>query len=225
MAAEIERSSLDNSYESKLATENKNKDDVPKVGAKDAKEKVKPLVKKEDVVSTKKGFFTKIKESFISEDAKDIGDYIVNDVVIPGIKDTILSCIERAFGYSGRGYRRNERADTRERTSYSSYYRSSRSERDRRRERDERREERRDELDYKNIVLKNREDAEEIADKMNYYIHEYDSVAVAMLFDLIDMPSKYTDNNWGWTREGDIRVRRVRTGWLIDVPEAEYLGD
>lgn len=126
------------------------------------------------------------------------------------------------FGYSGeRRYRGRDRDRDYERTSYSSYYRSSKRDR----ERDRKRIEEDDKVDYRNIIVRERADAEEIADKMNYYIHEYDSVSVAMLLDLIDLPGKYTDNNWGWTREGDIRVRRVRNGYLIDVPEAEYIGD
>lgn len=215
MAADIERSSLDNSFETRMKREKEAKEEL-------AKSEIKPIVKRDAVVTTEKGFFTKVKEAFISEDAKDIGDYIINDVIVPGIKDTVLSCIERAFGYSGeRRYRDSRRRDTRERVSYSSYYTSSRD-RDERRNREERKEEK---VDYRNVVLKNRDDAEEIADRMNSYIHDYDSVSVAMLFDLIDLPGKYTDNNWGWTHEGDIRVRRVRNGYLIDVPEAEYLGD
>lgn len=60
---------------------------------------------------------------------------------------------------------------------------------------------------------------------MRDYIREYDSVSVARLLDLFDLPGKYTDNNYGWTRPEDICVKRVREGYLIDVPEAEYLGD
>ena len=214
MAIMNETSSLDNSFETRMKREKENEK---------AKEetKVAPIVKKDQIVTVKKSWFSKFKDSFLSEDARDIGDYILNDLIIPGIKDTVLSTIERAFGYSGdRGYKRDRR-DDRERVSYSSYYRSNNrrdDDRKRRMDVDEK-------VDYRNIILRNREDAEDIADKMNYYIHEYDSVSVAMLFDLIDMPGRYTDNNWGWTREGDIRVRRVRNGYLIDVPEAVYIGD
>ncbi|MBP5564183.1 MAG: hypothetical protein J6X45_00500 [Lachnospiraceae bacterium] len=210
MAIMSETSSLDNSFETREKREKE----------KEADKKVAPIVKQDQIVTVKKSFFARFKDSFFSEDARDIGDYILNDLIIPGIKDTVLSTIERAFGYSGDRYRRDRR-DDREHTSYSSYYKSSSR-------RDEPRKRRMDideKVDYRNIILRNREDAEDIADKMNYYIHEYDSVSVAMLFDLIDMPGRYTDNNWGWTREGDIRVRRVRNGYLIDVPEAVYIGD
>lgn len=212
MAIMDETSSLDNSFETRMKREKEKEK---------AKVEVTPIVKKDQIVTVKKTWLSRFMDSFISEDAKDIGDYILNDLIIPGIKDTVLSTIERAFGYSGDRRYRSDKRDDRERTSYSSYYRSN----SRRDEPKRRRMEEDEKVDYRNIVLRNREDAEDIADKMNYYIHEYDSVSVAMLFDLIDMPGRYTDNNWGWTREGDIRVRRVRNGYLIDVPEAIYIGD
>lgn len=212
MAIMDETSSLDNSFETRMKREKEKEK---------AKVEVTPIVKKDQIVTVKKTWLSRFMDSFISEDAKDIGDYILNDLIIPGIKDTVLSTIERAFGYSGDRRYRSDKRDDRERVSYSSYYRSS----SRRDEPKRRRIEEDEKVDYRNIVLRNREDAEDIADKMNYYIHEYDSVSVAMLFDLIDMPGRYTDNNWGWTREGDIRVRRVRNGYLIDVPEAIYIGD
>ena len=41
----------------------------------------------------KKSFSTKLKETFIAEDARDVGDYIVWDILIPTIKKTIRDII------------------------------------------------------------------------------------------------------------------------------------
>lgn len=216
MAAEIEKSSLDNSYETKIRKEHE---------ASENEKKLKPVVKKENVVSSKETLGSKVKKSFISEDAKDIGSYILFDVLVPGIKDTIVSVVERALFGSSSG-RRSYRDDSRDRVSYSSYYRSSGSSRNRRDERDRRDDyDRRGKVDYRNIVLRYREDAEKVVRVLRDSIREYDSATVAALLDLVDENSSWTDNDYGWTDERDISVRHVRNGYLIDVPEARYLGD
>lgn len=203
MAVEMEKSSLDNSYETKLKTE--------------SKEKVSPIVSKNALAKESVG--SKFKKSFFSDDMKDVGSYILFDLIVPGIKDGVLSAIERMFyGGSSDRYSRRDRRDDRDRVSYSSYYKSSR-------DRDKRDDEKDEPVDYRHIVLRYEDDAKKIVRKMRDYIREYDSVSVARLLDLIDQPGKYTDNNYGWTHEEDIGIRHVRNGYLIDVPEAVYLGD
>ena len=233
--AEIEKSSLDNSYEKrnreKKVEDIEDKNSSLRDGEKDDK-KLDPIVKREDVKVEKKGFLSKIAGSFVSESFRDIMSYALYDIVIPGIKDGFFSTLEHMFyggdSYNRRNYSSRDRRSSRERTNYSSYYRSSLRDDDDRRERRSRRD--RDEMveektDYRRIILRKERDAIKIVDTMRDYIHDYDSVSVARLLDLIDEPGKYTDNNWGWTRESDINYRRVRNGYLIDVPEADYLGD
>ena len=47
--------------------------------------------------------------------------------------------------------------------------------------------------------------------------------ALKSLLDLVDVPGRYTDNNWGWDDDRDIGIRRVSSGYLIDVAEPKYL--
>lgn len=187
----------------------------------ETRDKITPVVKKDGIVSTKKPLSQKFAETFMSEDTDDIKSYILMDVIIPGIKNAVLEVLEMAFFGTVSGKRKNSRKE--ERTDYRSYYgdsnvvrRDSRRERDRRSKRDDR-------LDYRNIVLLNREDAEEVIDQLHKRIKKYGAVSIAELFDLIDEPSNERDNDWGWKDERDIRLRRVSRGYLIDVVEAEYL--
>lgn len=213
MNNELQRSSLDNSFE---AREERKRS-----------EKLDPIVKKSDVIVKKEPISKKVKKAFISDDAKDVTSYILFDIIVPGIKDGIFATLERMFYGSSSGYSSRDR-DTyygRDRVSYASYYKKRDS---RERDRDRRDDilERDDRVDYRHIVLKRREDAENIVRTLRDYIHDYDQVSVARLLDLIDEPGRYTDNNYGWTRESDIGIKRTRGGgYLIDVPEAEYLGD
>jgi hypothetical protein len=210
---DMEMEELDNSFEKRLKDEKEDNH-------------LKPVVTKKDIVTTKPSVWKKFKDSFISEDMQDVQDYIFLDIIVPGIKNAVLDTLERIFFSSSSGRDRDRRDSSYGRTSYSSYYKSERNGRRRDRDRRDNDEDRRDKgVDYRNIVVTHREDAEEIVRQMRDYIRDYDSVSVARLLDLIDEPGRYTDNNYGWTDERDINIKRLRNGYLIDVPEAEYIGD
>lgn len=187
-----------------------------------SKEKMAPVVHREGVVATKRSFGQKLADLFISEDAKDVKSYVLMDVVVPTIKNTLLDILEMfLFGERSNRSRYASRRDDRDRVVYSSYYKS---------DYDSRRDRERSgyysnnsKVDYRNIVLKDRRDAEMIVQKMKERIAEYRQASVADLLDLIDVTSNYVDNNWGWTDERDIGIRRVSAGYLIDVSEARYL--
>lgn len=182
------------------------------------REKLSPVVKNGGVVSTKKPLRQKFTETFMSEDMGDIKNYILMDLIIPGIKNVALDILETAFF----GTKSQRRFGNDSRTDYRSKYDSKKQGRERY-ERDDRRSRRDDRLDYRNIVLLNRSDAESVIDQLHRRIDKYGAVSIAELFDLIDEPSNYNDNNWGWTDERDIGIRRVSRGYLIDVREAIYL--
>lgn len=200
----------------KSSLDNKNED-------KKDKTKLKPVVKRENVVNTKKPLSKRFASVFTEKDGRDIRNYILFDWLIPGIKNGILDILSLMFFDEVRDRKRSRSRD-RERTSYSSYYRgeSSRSnsrDRDRRRYRDD------DKVDYQNIILEHRDDAEDVIDALQRRIEKTGAATVADLLALIDEPSQFTDNNWGWTRSRDIGIRRVSRGYLIDVARAEYLED
>lgn len=189
-------------------------------------EKVSPIVKRDQVVSTKKPLGKKFAETFMTEDTKDVKSWLLMDVIIPGVKNTILDILSMMFfgevdSRRGRGKRRRYDDDRRD---YSSYYGGS-SNRERRssRRKDNSYYDSDDRVDFRNIVLRNRDDAEDLIEEMRRRIKSEGSVSVATLLDLVDVPGRYTDNNWGWDDERDIGIRRVSSGYLIDVAEPKYL--
>lgn len=185
------------------------------------REKLQPVVEKDRVVSTKKSLGRKFAETFLGENLKDVSKYLVWDVIVPGFKNAILDTMSMMFFGETSGRRSSGRRDS-DRTSYSSYYRgtsrSSRQRREREREED-------DKVDYRNIVLKYRQDAEDVVDALYDRIEKFGKATVADLFDLVGVTGQYTDNNWGWDRKQDIGVRRIDHGFLIDVAPAEYIRD
>lgn len=197
--------------------------------------KTEAVVSSKSIVSTKKSLGKKFADTFITEDLHDIADYAIKDIAIPGIKNAILSMIKIAFfgDYSDPiGHSNSGKTDYAGRYSYGSRRRSL-SESDRNadsRIRSENRDSRYndcyrsvDKVDPRNIVLNNRQDADRVVDELNIRIKRNGMATVADLLDLIGIPGKYTDNNYGWVDERDIRVRRISSGWLIDVSEPRYL--
>lgn len=195
-----------------------------------SKEKISPIVKREQIVSTKKPISKKFAETFMTEDAKDVKSWLLMDVIIPGVKNTILDIISMMFfgEVDSRSRRGRSRRDRDDRVNYSSYYRGSSDRRDRdyHRSRERDRYDSDDRVDFRNIVLRDRGDAERIINAMRDRIRDNGSASVAELIDLLDIDNyvgRYTDNNYGWDDERDIGIRRVSSGYLIDVSEPKYL--
>lgn len=179
----------------------------------------KPEVKK--VISgnarvKKKSGVVKLAEDFFQDDLKNVGSYVVMDVIIPTIKNTILDVGERLlFGDTGRSRKRG----LSNRVSYRDYFdKSNRN----RRHRDEDHSPTR--YSYDDIILNNRGDAEEVLDSMQDIIDEYDEVTVASLFDLVGISAQYTDQKYGWTSISDANIVRTRDGgYMIDLPRPRAL--
>lgn len=162
----------------------------------------------------------KLAESFISEDVKDVKSYVIFDVVIPTIKDTIMDLFNMAFygeSYGNRNTRSNRRGYyTNERTSYSSYYKSDR-------DRDITRRSRRSN-DIPEIIVESRADAQDVLEEMNNLIDEYDDVSVGDLNQIVGITGTPQDEKWGWFDISSARIKKVGPReYLVDLPRPKPL--
>lgn len=167
------------------------------------------------VKTKKKNELSKFASEFISEDIKNVKTYIFKDVLIPAIKKGVYDIVTTAidmvlYGGSGRGDRRS----TASKVSYHKYY----DQRDTHRPSDEPRT--RGCLDYDDIVLTDRRDAEEVLIRMDEIIKKYDIVTVADLFELVGERGPYTASKYGWTSLHTAEIQRVRDGYLLKLPRA-----
>lgn len=164
----------------------------------------------------------KIADAFLSEDTRTVGNYILWDVFIPGIKnafaDMIIGGIEMAFFGSTRGRRRNNGGESR--VSYQSYYRdnnrsysSDRVDRHYRSSRD----------GYNDIFIGSREEVEDVRISMEELISKYGEASVADLYSLVGISNTPQDNKWGWRDIRDISFARSRGGYVTDFNPPIYL--
>lgn len=167
------------------------------------------------VKTRKKSEIRKFADVFVAEDAHTVKNYLVQDLLIPSIKNTILDLIIEGAtiifkGESGRARKSGSSVDY---VSYSRY-----ADRDRR---DERRYSSvRARYGYDDIVLETRGEAEKVLSCMDDMIDTYGFVSVADMYDLVGKSCSYTDNNYGWTSLRNAEPVRVRDGYVLRLPKA-----
>lgn len=196
--------------------------------SKDTQEKDKKLPEKEvqkvvtnDVIKKKKTIGEKFKNTFVVDDAEKVGDYIIKDVVIPTIKDTIVDIVTKGINMIFYGDARSVKTTNRNyvgtRTNYGSYS-SSLDNRTRNIDRKTRASH-----DFDNLIFSSRGEAEEVRDHLAELTYMYGQATVADLYDLAGITSEYTDHNYGWEELGTSKVRRVRDGYIVVLPRAKLL--
>lgn len=149
---------------------------------------------------------------FFSGDLMDIKDYILQDVIIPAIKNTIEDSVSMMLNG---GTRKNSRKPTSSRISYRSYY--EREENDRERYRKDHG------YSCNDVILESRTEAEEVIARLDELIDVYGMASVADLYDLVGISGQYTDNKYGWTDVRSATHVRVRDGYLLKMPRAKPL--
>ena len=168
-------------------------------------------------------------------DAEDYEDYIYEDFIRPAITDavgdlshnifdTVLDAIDTAlFGDSGRSIRRYRRRSS-YRTSYDDDYgeywnrerRGRRRSRERERDEDDRRYSRRsDEVAAK---VETRGEAVDLIHAMQDRVHKFKCASVLNFYDFADMPTRSSDDNYGWDlgHPFEATISRVRDGYIVE---------
>lgn len=162
----------------------------------------------------KKSELSKLKSTFISEDAANIKSYVVMDVLIPAIKKAVSDIVTNGIDmilYGGNGGKRRSTSD---RVTYTNYY--DKRDRDRHALPDRTRVG----YNYDDVILESRGEAEEVLSRMNEIIETYGVVSVADLYDLVGINGQYTDNKYGWSNIRNAEPVRVRDGYLLKMPKA-----
>ena len=185
-------------------------------------------VKMRGGLQRKRSLMKSVRDEFVKEDASSIGEVLLLDIFFPSLIDMLSdmghSTVDILTGRnpSGRRYdNRRRRPYYDDDYSYISYNRMYDDRRRPRRDRDEDRyERRRRSRDLDDLIFDYRQDAEEILDRLLDKIEDYGCVTVSYLYDLMGetVYGDFTKEDWGWEDLSTARVRKVRGGYLLDLP-------
>lgn len=180
----------------------------------------------------KKSLFKRFTDVIIGGDSKTVVQYVIGEVVIPQLKDMLAEAtsggIEKMI-YGGDSRPRSPRYGGRPAgpTNYTKYTvrgnqplgAATRDPRDRppnpttlpR------------QLDYEEILLATRLEAETVLERMYDLVREYEAASIHDLKSLVGWSSSYTDQKWGWMDLQGSQIRRVREGYMLEFPRPTAL--
>lgn len=161
----------------------------------------------------KKSFIKRFAESFFVITKDDIEDKLLNEWLVPSIKNMIEDAVHMfLFGGRSRSRRRDDGDNRLRVVSYDKAYDESRSRSTSSSSRRNRKPE---------LVFDTREDAQRVYDAIYDYFDRYNRVPVKELYSLANMPTDFTMNDWGWFDLSDMSIVRVEEGYLLDMPTTE----
>lgn len=171
-----------------------------------------------EVVMRKKPLGRKIAETFNGEDTRSVGHYVLFEIIIPEFKRILSDVISQGtdrllFGET----RSSSRPSGRERVPYNRYHESSRRE-----ERRDHRSRSKSTDDYRDVIVRDRGEAERVKDGLLEYLDLYGQVPMTVFWDLLGVSGSFNDENWGWYDLRGIRVIPARGGgYMFDLPRPE----
>lgn len=198
-----------NSNKSKEADQVLAKNDHPK----------REKVISEDAIVQKSG--GKLKRFFTGERAREVYDYLIHEVLLPSLKETLDDSIDAMKGAilwndATRGSNRGKSSGN------YTVYRKSYVDEDRRARRTSL-EEKGDRRSLSNIILRSKNDAEHVIYSLSDIIEEEGVATVTDLWQLLDVQGEFTDNYWGWHSVASAKIRTVRGGYLLLLPDPRPL--
>lgn len=171
----------------------------------------------------KKSLGRKFADLFIGEEVTDVKGYLLQDVIVPAIKNMVIDTVQDGIEIVlyGEVKNRSRRSASRSKSGfvdYGGYYSP-----DRRRQEERRQQRSSCSMDFNDIVLASRVDAEEVISTLADLIADFGQATVADLMDAVGMTGQWTDHYWGWTNISTAVPKRVRDGWILTLPKPENL--
>ena len=168
----------------------------------------------------KKSTASRLADVFVEEDIEVVKQNVLQDVIIPGIKEIIANTATDTinmvlFGDTRVVTSRSSKGHTPYGSAYSNHNNRSTTTKDKNHRR------RRGGYTCDDVIVESRGEAEEVLDSMFDLMDTYDGiVSVADLYDLAGMDSTHTDNNWGWDDLSGVSIKRLsRDEYLIKMPK------
>lgn len=164
----------------------------------------------------KKSTGRKLMEVFFSDEIPNLGDYLMFDLLVPAIKDTVVniftSGIEMLFYGKAKGGRRVVGRNGSTVVTYDQFSKNGGIM--------AQRSARQSVYDVMDVVFEDRGAAELILDQLIDYIDRYNRATVHDFYDACGVTTtNYNDDYYGWKDLRGAIVTRARGGWVINMPD------
>lgn len=190
------------------------------------REKIKPVTSAKRTEGKRRGLGKQFKETFFSGNGRDAMSYMVEDVVVPAIRDTLHDALRAGLDQLIYGDRARPRRGGGGGVPWASgpqphipYNRMNTSAPPQQQPKSlSRRSRARHSFDE--LIIPTRREADEVIDQMFELLSRYGQVSVADLYELTDIQSSHTDMKWGWVNLRGARALPLRQGgFILDLPE------
>lgn len=196
-----------------------------------AKPKQDPIIKPGHVSVKKQSAWRKAKHRIFEQEGAELKSYVINDVLIPSIKDTISNIVSNGidiilygearhigqkrsgiFGgsrngnyvsYSSINNPKSSNTSIRSSVGGAASIRNS--------------------LALDDFIFQSRVEALDILDRMSTILNDYGIVTVADLYDMCGLRTPYTYNNYAWRDLSTAGVTLNRDGYLLVLPTPHIL--
>lgn len=181
------------------------------------------------VIQKKRSLGSKFKEFFNINDSRSAAQYVVNDVVLPSIRNLIVDStsrgVERLIYGDNSARRNNPRSPySQSRVQYNSpttrfsgqgrsFSLPDQPPRGAQQIRPNH--------TLGEIILSSRQEAEIVLERLTDIVDKYETASVGDLNELVGLPSAYVDAKWGWTNLAFSNVRQTRDGFVLNLPPPE----
>lgn len=182
-----------------------------------------------EVIQRKQSLAKRFKDIFIGGDAQSVWAYVAYEILIPAVKDTASDAvsmgIEKILFGDARGGSRGRPRSSGAATGYVNYSGFSKGSTSRygREEPRQLSRQARASHDFREIVLETRPEAELVIERLDDLCDRYGQASVTDLYELVGVTGDFTDEKYGWTDMRSAGVRRVRDGFLLELPRTEVL--
>jgi hypothetical protein len=201
----------------------------PQNPAAEQEKKVESVVTN-DVETRKKSLFRRFVNVFIGGDSKSVVHYVVSEVLVPQAKDMITEAASQGFerfiygeSRTPRRHGGSGRPGGPQPVQYNRYAVRGNNPIGRAGTEDRRPTAQPRSQSIDDILLATRVEAETVLDRLYDLLKEYECASVADLYSLVGLSSSYTDQKWGWTDLHGSQVRRVRDGYILELPKTTSL--
>lgn len=186
--------------------------------------KLKPVAEGKKIKSSNA---KSVRSMILSEETDGIGSYILNDILIPAVKELIADVIINSTNMTLFGNSRGTRRGITDNVSFrNNYNRISTSKVSNSRSYERQlpaRSERYSTYQYDQVGFGSKREAEEVIDCLNEIIDTYNHASVMDFYELAKVTGEFTDNDYGWTSPIPNRTRYTSSGWIIDFPKIEHI--